>query len=501
MHIPVMADEFRAEQTVVESDSVKNNQIFETIGEQVEQLALDENPLPAGFEGRAVPTEVIESLCMNCGKDVCSRPAFMNFKYFFLMMFFCQGTTTLLLTKIPYFDDEILMSFKCPHCQYENCDVQSARQIQETGVEFILLIDSSKDLHRAIKVSDTSKIWIEEFDIQKSPAVGQVSNVEGILRMIPEDLHRIQATQEEDGEFGSEGSAKIESLISNVNRLLAGEITVNFYLTDPAGNAWLERLPTDTDSKFTSERFERSRDQNESLGIDMSQDPESDEDLGGIKNEYVYYLPFECPNCLKPAEINYHSMDIPHFKEVVISAINCSHCDYRSNDVNTGGAVPEKGKRISLTVSQPEDLNRDILKSQTCVVNIPECQVNMGAGTLGARFTTVEGLLTQVRDDLRNSQSWVGEDEAEGADSIDPEDKAHWNRLFHRLDKAIKGDMDFTLILEDPLAHSYVQSLNPPDPDPQMQIEEYERTEEENEDLGLADMKTRLDADGNYVAE
>lgn len=70
MHIPVMADESHIEQNVVQSGSKNQNQIFETIGEQVEQLALDETPLPPGFEGRAVPTEVVDSLCMNCGKDV-----------------------------------------------------------------------------------------------------------------------------------------------------------------------------------------------------------------------------------------------------------------------------------------------------------------------------------------------------------------------------------------------------------------------------------------------
>ena len=402
------------------------------------------------------------------------------------------------------------MSFKCPHCQHEDCNIQSARPIQEQGIKFSLYVDSPEDLNRSIQVSDTSVIHITDFDIEKRPSAGQVSNVEGVLTTMIADLHRLQKAKEEDGEFSAEDSVKIESLISNVNRLLAGEITANIYLKDIAGNAWLEGLPTDTESKFNSESFERSPDESESLGINVSQDPEllddsptadSDEDLGGIQNEYVYYLPFECPNCLKPAEINYHSMDIPHFKEIVISAINCSDCGYRSNDVNIGGAVPDKGKRISLQVSQPEDLNRDILKSQSCVVNIPECQVNMGAGTMGARFTTVEGLLTQVRDDLRKSQTWIGDDGEEGADGIDPEDKVHWEKLFSRLEKAIKGDMKFTLILEDPLAHSYVQSLKDPDPDPQIEIEEYERTEEENDDLGLADMKTRLDAFGNYVAE
>lgn len=45
------------------------------------------------------------------------------------------------------------------------------------------------------------------------------------------------------------------------------------------------------------------------------------------------------------------------------------------------------------------------------------------------------------------------------------------------------------MILDDPLANSYLQNLYAPDPDPNMTIEEYERTWEQNEDLGLNDMK------------
>ena len=78
-----MANKSPIEQNVVKSDSDAQNQTFETIGKQVEQLALDETPLPAGFEGRAVPTEVLDSLCMNCGKDVCFRLEFMNSKFGF----------------------------------------------------------------------------------------------------------------------------------------------------------------------------------------------------------------------------------------------------------------------------------------------------------------------------------------------------------------------------------------------------------------------------------
>lgn len=47
----------------------------------------------------------------------------------------------------------------------------------------------------------------------------------------------------------------------------------------------------------------------------------------------------------------------------------------------------------------------------------------------------------------------------------------------------------FTLIIDDPLANSYLQNIYAPDIDPNMTIELYERTWEQNEELGLNDMK------------
>lgn len=51
------------------------------------------------------------------------------------------------------------------------------------------------------------------------------------------------------------------------------------------------------------------------------------------------------------------------------------------------------------------------------------------------------------------------------------------------------AERPFTLILDDPLANSYIQNLYAPDPDPNMVIELYDRSFEQNEDLGLNDMK------------
>lgn len=424
----------------------------------------------------------------------------------------------MLLTKIPHFHDVILMSFKCPHCQYENCDVQSAGEIHEKGLKYTLILDSPEDLDRAIMISDTARFSVKEFEIEKQPSTGQVSSVEGMLDKMVEDMHRVLRTMAEDlhrdeiptARADTETIGKITDLIYKIKSLSMGKFPATIILDDPAGNAWLERLPTDTGKKFFRESYERTLEQNKDLGIGVAQDSASgegkieanpDDELGGIKDGLMYSLHSLCPGCTNPTTINYHSMDIPHFKQVVISATNCSHCGYRTNDITTGGAVPEKGQRIWLEVRQPVDLHRDILKSETCELRIPECELDVVPGTMGGRFTTVEGLLTQVRDDLRKTVFDFGSDDEEETDSLPQEKKDVWGIFFRRLNKAINCEMEYTIVLEDPFSNSYVQSLTSPDPDPQIRVEEYERTPEDEEELGLADMKTRLGPDGEYVRD
>jgi zinc finger protein len=73
---------------------------------------------------------------------------------------------------------------------------------------------------------------------------------------------------------------------------------------------------------------------------------------------------------------------------------------------------------------------------------------------------------------------------------MDSTSKSKWNVFFEQLGSAIDGNEKFTVILEDPLASSYIQSFTAPEPDPQIKVEDYDRTAEEEEELGLADMKT-----------
>ena len=54
--------------------------------------------------------------------------------------------------------------------------------------------------------------------------------------------------------------------------------------------------------------------------------------------------------------------EIPHFKEVVIMATTCDSCGHKTNEVKSGGGIEAKGTKIALRVTDPSDLNRDVLK-------------------------------------------------------------------------------------------------------------------------------------------
>ena len=67
-----------------------------------------------------------------------------------------------------------------------------------------------------------------------------------------------------------------------------------------------------------------------------------------------------CPSCAKPCETHMKPVNIPHFKEVILMSTACENCGYKSNEVKTGGAIPDKGRIITLFCDDPSDLSRDV---------------------------------------------------------------------------------------------------------------------------------------------
>ena len=420
------------------------------------------------------------------------------------------------------------MSFYCDHCHFKSTEVQSAGEIQQQGSKFTLKLDRLQDMERQVVKSDTAVFRLEELEVEVPPGRGKLTNLEGVLAGILSDLERDQKQRKKET---PELYEKIDSIVQSLIKMMnGGQFPFTVSLDDPAGNSWLEPSPSDVGSKYRQTQYSRTLEQNATLGLNGGNDEKgandethatkefqephngktnltdkpqrivegSEVEMCNIPNGVQFTVPTDCPGCTRRAEMNIQQVNIPYFREVYITAVVCTQCGYRTSDVKTGGEIPQKGQKICLVVKGAADLGRDILKSETCRLKIPVLCLEVQPGTMGGRFTTVEGLLVQVKNDLQHNVYRVGDT---GGDCVPADQTDVWEDFFHHLDRAIRAEDEYLIILEDALGSSYVQSFTAPDPDPQISITEYERTEEEEEELGLADMRTQRFADGQYVKE
>lgn len=77
-----------------------------------------------------------------------------------------QGITRLLLTKIPFYKEVVLMSFECEHCGFKNNEIQSGGKIEERGVRITLNVQTEHDLNRQVIKSDYTSVKIVELDFE-----------------------------------------------------------------------------------------------------------------------------------------------------------------------------------------------------------------------------------------------------------------------------------------------------------------------------------------------
>ncbi|KIY66478.1 zf-ZPR1-domain-containing protein [Cylindrobasidium torrendii FP15055 ss-10] len=451
--------------------SVKED-LFPTIGASAERTGAGEDD-----EGSVV--QQIDSLCMECHE---------------------QGVTRLLLTKIPFFQEVVVMSFRCEHCGATNNEIQSAGTIRKEGAVYTARILDRSDLDRQIVRSPTCEVVISEYQLTLPPcARGQLTTVEGLIRDVIADLSMDQPLRRIQD---PEGHAALQGIIEKLQEIIGKdefdedveETTITkastkdlpmpaftVKLDDPSGNSFIEFRDSMSDPKWNMRTYSRTFEQNVQLGLVSADDAEEPKDENDKPDDEIFTFHSPCSSCGHPTETNMKKTNIPYFKDVLIMATSCDRCGYRDNEVKSGGAISEQGKRIILKVEDSEDLSRDILKSETGGLRIPEIDLVLTHGTLGGRFTTLEGILNQVYEEL-SEKVFTG-------DSAETDERLKFETFLKQLKEVKNAERPFTLIVDDPMANSYVQNLYAPDPDPNMTVEMYDRTWEQNEELGLNDIK------------
>ncbi|KAL7291926.1 hypothetical protein TKK_0014476 [Trichogramma kaykai] len=417
--------------------------------------------------GMPYEATVIESLCMNCGKN---------------------GETRLFLTKIPHYKDVVLMSFDCSHCGFQNNEIQNSGKIEDKGVRITLRVQSKDDLNRQVVKSDYTSVSIPhlEFEIPSQSQKGGITTIEGL---IDRSIAGLDQDQERRRSENPQAAEQIDKFIEKLKALKDVEEPYTIYFEDISGNTNVQNpLAPQKDKQADISYFKRTMDQNHILGIyieneDKLLQPINEEEytLEDIEGE-VMTFPTNCPECNAPCQTNMKMTKIPYFKEVVIMATVCDACGHKTNEVKSGSGIEPQGVMIKIEIEGKEDFSRDLLKSETCYMRIPELDLEVSPTTLGGRFTTVEGVISAVRDQLSTSTVLTG-------DSADTETTKRMDNFISQLNKILEGEMKVTLILDDPAGNSYIQSLADSGTDDRLTITKYERSFEQNDELGINDMK------------
>ncbi|XP_021231720.1 zinc finger protein ZPR1 isoform X1 [Numida meleagris] len=412
-------------------------------------------------DGEQQPAE-IESLCMNC---------------------FRNGVTRLLLTRIPFFKEIIVSSFACESCSWSNTEIQSAGRIQEQGVRYALAVASRQDMNREIVKTDCATVRIPELDFE-IPAFSQkgvLTTIEGIIDRAVVGLEQDQPVRRATDK---EVASKIDEFITKLKQLKEVHSPFTFIIDDPSGNSFVENPHApQKDEALVVTYYKRTPQQAAMLGLEEEELDEKPADSAEDLRNEVLQFNTNCPECNAPANTNMKLVQIPHFKEVIIMATNCDSCGHRTNEVKSGGAIEPQGTRITFRITDPSDMTRDILKSETCSVEIPELEFELGMGALGGKFTTLEGLLKDIKDLVERNPFTLG-------DSSTPSKTEKLQEFIGRLQEIIEGKTKALFVMDDPAGNSYLQNVYAPEEDPELKVEHYERTFEQNEDLGLNDMKT-----------
>jgi zinc finger protein len=170
-----------------------------------------------------------------------------------------------------------------------------------------------------------------------------------------------------------------------------------------------------------------------------------------------------------------------------------------------------EGTVYTAKILNREDLSRQLVKSATCTVTIPQFELTVPP--LRGQLTTVEGLIRDIISDLGSDQplrKYQNEAAYEKIEKIihgfqeilgDEEDEpANGEEKTQPIETDGKEPIfsPFTVILDDPAGNSFIEFIGSMS-DPKWNLRTYHRTHQQNVDLGIdgTDDSTIANKDSN----
>lgn len=199
-----------------------------------------------------------------------------------------------------------------------------------------------------------------------------------------------------------------------------------------------------------------------------------------------------CTECMEQGETRLMLTTIPYFREgacrlclssadrpVVILSFRCEHCGNQNAEVQPASRIQERGSVYTVKVTDREDLNRQLVRSEYCTVTVPEFELTIPARK--GQLTTIEGIIEATVRDLAMDQDERMHQSAELYDKIEA--------LLAKLRPVLDDQQPmpaFTVKLDDPSGNSFAEPHGAHGlSDPKWSKREYQRTRDDEVALGL----------------
>lgn len=168
---------------------------------------------------------------------------------------------------------------------------------------------------------------------------------------------------------------------------------------------------------------------------------------------------------------------IPFYKEIILMSFTCEHCGFENNEIKPGGEIEAQGCKVTLKVLNEKDTNRRVVKSDHTSVRFEELDFEIPSQSQKGEITTIEGIIDRSIAGLEQDQPVRRIQHPEVATQIDT--------FVESLRKLKTVETPFTIILEDISGCCRVENPFAPHEDPQVSMEHFNRTREQNHELGM----------------
>jgi len=135
-------------------------------------------------------------------------------------------------TEVPFFGKLFVFSMKCESCKFFKSDVEAAEQ--KEPCKCTIEIKGKPDLGiRVVKSAEATVKIPHVGSIEPGPASqGFVTNIEGIINKIKEQIETIKETEED-----KDAKKKAKNLLKKLQKVLWGNEKLKIIIEDPTGNS------------------------------------------------------------------------------------------------------------------------------------------------------------------------------------------------------------------------------------------------------------------------